>query len=113
MPIARGDKIVLTGGAGLVGLNLVVELRAAGYTQIVVIDKLGEKLDIIRPIHPEVRCVLADLAKPGGWEREFEGCSCAVLLQAQITGLSPEPFIRNNIEVTKLVLAALHARHVP
>jgi nucleoside-diphosphate-sugar epimerase len=60
--------------------------------------------------------VHADLAEPGsggGWEREFEGCACAVLLHAQITGLSAEPFVRNNIEATKLVLSALHAHRVP
>lgn len=112
MSIAKSDKIVLTGGAGLVGLNLVVELRAAGFTNLVVIDKLAENLGIIRRIHPEVRCVEADLAEPGPWERELEGCACAVLLHAQITGLSPEPFIRNNIDATKLVIAELRRHDV-
>jgi nucleoside-diphosphate-sugar epimerase len=113
MPISKTDKIVLTGGVGLVGLNLVVELRAAGYERIVVIDKLRENLDLLGRIHPEVRRVHADLADPGDWEKEFEGCACAVLLHAQITGLSSEPFIRNNIEATKRVLAALQAHAVP
>lgn len=105
---------MLTGGAGLVGLNLVVELRAAGYTQIVVIDKLRENLDLLRRIHPEVRCVHADLAEPSAtWERELEGCACAVLLHAHITGLSAAPFVRNNIDATRLILAALRAARVP
>jgi nucleoside-diphosphate-sugar epimerase len=113
MSIGKADKIVLTGGAGLVGLNLVVELRAAGFTRLVVIDKLADNLDLVRRIHPEVRCVEADLAEPGAWEAEFEGCACAVLLHAQITGLTSQPFVRNNIEATKLVIAALERRSVP
>jgi nucleoside-diphosphate-sugar epimerase len=107
VPEERAAKIVLTGGAGLVGLNLVVELRAAGFTNLVVIDKLAANLDIIRRLHPEVRRVVADLADPGAWQDEFKGCTIAVLLHAQITGLTLEPFVRNNIEATKRVLAAL------
>ncbi|MDQ0587772.1 nucleoside-diphosphate-sugar epimerase [Variovorax paradoxus] len=36
------NKIVLPGGAGLVGQNLVARLRAKGYSDIVVIDKHKE-----------------------------------------------------------------------
>jgi nucleoside-diphosphate-sugar epimerase len=112
MGIAKTDKIVITGGAGLVGLNLVVELRAAGYTNLVVIDKLDENLAIIERLHPEVRRVSADLAEPGAWEAELEGCACAILLHAQITGLTVEPFLRNNVEATKLVILALKKHRV-
>jgi nucleoside-diphosphate-sugar epimerase len=113
MGIAKSDKIVITGGAGLVGLNLVVELRAAGYENLVVLDKLDENLAIIAHLHPEVRRVSADLAEPGAWENEFAGAACAVLLHAQITGLTSAPFIRNNIEATKVVIAALKKHAVP
>jgi nucleoside-diphosphate-sugar epimerase len=113
MPIARTDKIVITGGAGLVGLNLVVELAAAGFSNVVVIDKLAANVALIAQLAPGVRRVVADLAEHGGWESELEGCRCAVLLHAQITGLTAEPFIRNNIEATKLVLAELERRGVP
>jgi nucleoside-diphosphate-sugar epimerase len=113
MPFAKTDKIVLTGGAGLVGLNLVVELAEAGFENVVVIDKLAENVELIRKLAPSVRRVVADLAEPGGWEQEFEGCACAVILHAQITGLTSEPFIRNNIHATKLVLAQLARHRVP
>jgi len=33
------QKIILPGGAGLVGQNLVARLKARGYTQLVVLDK--------------------------------------------------------------------------
>jgi nucleoside-diphosphate-sugar epimerase len=110
MAVAKTDKIVITGGAGLVGLNLVVELCEAGYTNLVVIDKLAHNLEIVRRLHPEVRRVVADLAEPGDWESEFAGCNCAVLLHAQITGLTSDPFVRNNIDATRRVISALQ-RH--
>jgi nucleoside-diphosphate-sugar epimerase len=113
MTPAKADKIVLTGGAGLVGLNLVVELRAAGFTHLVVIDKLAANLRILAKLQPEVRLVEADLAERGQWEKEFEGCACAVLLHAQITGLTSAPFVRNNIEATRLVVDALRRHSVP
>ena len=79
----------------------------AGFTNLVVIDKRAENVEIIARLQPQVRRVVADLAEPGRWEDEFDGCACAVLLHAQITGLTIEPFIRNNVEATKLVIAAL------
>jgi hypothetical protein len=39
------NKIVLPGGAGLVGQNLVAFLKEAGYSNIVVIDKHKKNLD--------------------------------------------------------------------
>src|ERR1700744_368231 len=114
MAIAKTDKIVITGGAGLVGLNLVVVLAEAGYTNLVVIDKLAANLEIIARLAPGVRRVVADLAEPGsGWEGEFAGCRCAIILHAQITGLTAAPFIRNNIDATKLVIAELKRQSVP
>jgi nucleoside-diphosphate-sugar epimerase len=113
MAIAKTDKIVITGGAGLVGLNLVVELAAAGFSNLVVIDKLGENVELLRQLAPSVRRVVADLAEPGGgWQSEFDGCACAVVLHAQITGLTSAPFLRNNIEATKIVIAELERRGV-
>ncbi|HEX7915704.1 NAD-dependent epimerase/dehydratase family protein, partial [Rudaea sp.] len=53
--IAKDAKIVLTGAAGLVGQNLVVELKAQGYTNLVAIDKHEYNLGILRQLHPDVR----------------------------------------------------------
>ena len=39
-------KIILPGGAGLVGQNLVACLKAKGYSNIVVIDKHRKNLEI-------------------------------------------------------------------
>jgi len=106
-------KIVITGAAGLVGQNLIVELKQQGYTQLVAIDKHAHNLDILQNLHPDVRVVLADLAEPGAWAGEFNGAACVVQLHAQITGKTTDLFVRNNITATSHVLKATQDAAVP
>ena len=106
-------KIVITGAAGLVGQNLVVELKDRGYTHLVAIDKHEHNLRILAELHPDVRTVRADLAEPGPWTDELEGAACLVQLHAQITGKTTDLFIRNNIEATRHVLGAVRRQAVP
>lgn len=107
------SKIILPGGAGLVGQNLVVHLKRAGYTNLVVLDKHKTNLEILRSLHPDITIEYADLAEPGEWERHFEGAAALVMLQAQIGAPTLEPFVRNNITSTKHVLAAIKRYNIP
>lgn len=106
-------KIVLPGGAGLVGQNLVTRLKAGGYNDIVVIDKHRKNLDILRRLHPDVVAEYADLAEAGHWQNHFAGAEAVVMLQAQIGAPDAAPFIRNNIVSTDQVLAAIRQHDVP
>jgi len=58
-------KIVVTGAAGLVGQNLLVELKSRGYTRLFAIDKHEHNLEILRRLNPDVDAMHADLAEPG------------------------------------------------
>ncbi|MCF7749383.1 NAD-dependent epimerase/dehydratase family protein [Bacillus subtilis subsp. subtilis] len=109
----KNDKIVLTGAAGLVGQNLIVEMKQQGYTQLVAIDKHAHNLDILRQLHPDVTTIHADLAEPGTWAEAFQGARLVVQLHAQITGKTTELFVRNNQTATAHVLAACKAAAVP
>lgn len=106
-------KIVLPGGAGLVGQNLVAHMKRNGYTDLVVLDKHRRNLEILRRFHPDIVSEYADLAQSGVWERHFSGAKAVVMLQAQIGDLNPEPFIRNNIQSTDHVLGAIKRHGVP
>lgn len=107
------DKIVLVGAAGLVGQNLTVQLRQRGYHNLVAIDKHAYNLNILKQLHPEVTTVLADVAENGSWKTSLADAACLVMLQAQITGKHADLFVRNNIESTRQVLAAMHQHHIP
>lgn len=106
-------KIILPGGAGLVGQNLVARLKAKGYTNLVVLDKHKANLEVLRQFHPDMVIEYADLAEPGDWQQHFSGADTVVMLQAQIGDPNPEPFVRNNVTSTDCVLAAIKQHSVP
>jgi nucleoside-diphosphate-sugar epimerase len=110
---SNSGKILLPGGAGLVGQNLVARLRARGYTNLVVLDKHRTNLEILRRVQPDVVAEYADLAEPGEWSRHFEGAEAVVMLQAQIGGPVWDDFQRNNLDATRHILDAIRAHAVP
>lgn len=105
-------KIILPGGAGLVGQNLVARLKAKGYTDIVVLDKHRANVEVLRRMHPEVLTECVDLAEPGAWQAHFTGAGAVVMLQAQIGGTDYTEFERNNLIATRNVLEAIRAGQV-
>ena len=106
-------KIVLPGGAGLVGQNLVARLLAKGYTNIVVIDKHEANLAVLKQVQPGITTQLADLAVPGDWQKHFVDADVVVMLQAQIGGIDYQEFVRNNVDSTRLVLGQIKLNAVP
>jgi nucleoside-diphosphate-sugar epimerase len=109
----QDKKIILPGGAGLVGQNLVAHLKRRGYTQLVVLDKHEANLQVLRRMHPDIVVEHADLAEPGHWERHFEGAAALVMLQAQIGDPEPGPFERNNLQSTERILEQVRRHAVP
>jgi len=101
------SKICLPGGAGLVGQNLLIQLRSHGYSNITVIDKHKANIQILKTIHPEITIIEADLAESGRWESAVSDADVVVMLQAQIGAKHEEPFIRNNIVSTKNILSVM------
>ena len=109
----NSTRIVVPGGAGLVGQNLVARLKARGYTRLVVLDKHEANLEIMRGLHPDITAVYADLAEPGDWTRHFEGADVVVMLQAQIGAPTHQPFVRNTIDTTRRVLDLIEQYRIP
>ena len=113
--IAR-RKIVITGGAGLVGQNLILRLTAKGFGNIVAIDKHPTNVKILEKYHPGVRVIHCDLSEDsqtGAWESELAGCPALVIAHAQIGGVEPKEYVRNNVEATKRLLEAAVRHKVP
>lgn len=106
-------KIILPGGAGLVGQNLVARLLDKGFSNIVVIDKHAANLAILKHMHPDIRFECADLSRAGVWQNHFIGADVVVMLQAQIGGLFYQEFVSNNVTSTKLILEQIRINNIP
>lgn len=106
-------KIVITGAAGLVGQNLVQRMLREGFDEIVAIDKHKENAAVLQKLHPSVRVILADLAIDTGWEPELASCAALVIGHAQIGGLDPREFIKNNVRATERLVEAAASQRVP
>ncbi|WP_397456264.1 NAD-dependent epimerase/dehydratase family protein [Pseudomonas lurida] len=107
------SKIVLPGGAGLVGQNLIARLIAKGYKRIVVLDKHRANLATLKKVQPSIETVYADLAVAGDWQQHFAGADAVVMLQAQIGGNDFQEFVHNNIDSTRLILEQIKINHIP
>lgn len=106
-------KIVITGAAGLVGQNLIPRLEALQLGELIAIDKHPTNTATLRRLHPDLRVIHADLAEPGAWQNELEGCTHLVNAHAQIGGLYSAEYVRNNITATERVLEAALRYRVP
>ena len=111
--ISKTSKIIIPGAAGLVGQNLIVFLMKAGYTNLVAIDKHEINTKMLADLHPGVTVIQADLAEDGGWQTSLKDADMIIMLQAQIGGLTIEPFIRNNITSTENLLHSAKQYNVP
>ena len=100
------QRILVTGAAGLVGQNLIAQLARTGEFDLVAVDKHPQNTAILQRLHPQLQVITADLAEPGPWEDVAAASDAVVMLQAQIGGLDPEAFRRNNIVSTERVLAS-------
>jgi len=105
-------KIILTGGAGLVGQNLIIKLKNRGYFDITVIDKHHSNLNILREQHPDVKIIEDDLGFASDWNIAFNGADTVVMLQAQIGSNQSDLYYHNNIASTHNVLNAMKSNSV-
>lgn len=106
---SKNKTIILPGGAGLVGQNIVARLKERGYSKLIVLDKHRANLKILSEVQADISIEYADLAEPGDWQQYFQVDEEAVvvMLQAQIGGNDYQDFQRNNIDSTKLILDAI------
>jgi nucleoside-diphosphate-sugar epimerase len=106
-------KVIITGAAGLLGQNLIKRLVEKGFSNIVAIDKHIENVQVLRKLQPTIKIVLADLSISGDWEAELASCDALVIGHAQIGGLVHAEFVKNNVDATRLLLAAAGMHSVP
>jgi len=101
----KENKILITGGGGFVGRNLIRVMIKEGFKpeNIVVIDK--DNLNFIKKY--KVKIIFADLSEKGKWMNEFKNTDVVINLAAQISSPDYGPFKKNNIESTKNIIEAM------
>ena len=96
-------RIFVAGAAGLVGQNIIPRLKARNF-DVVAVDKAEGNAKILQQLNPDIKVLVEDMAEPGAWEAELAASDALIMLQAQIGGLDPLPFERNNIVSTERAL---------
>lgn len=101
-------KLIITGGAGFVGKNLIRVMMGQGFKpkEITVIDKDTRWISYLRNNYPDMTLIEADMADQGPWMDAFKNAKAVISLQAQIKAKTYEPFKRNCVDATRNVLAA-------
>ncbi len=99
------QRIIIPGGAGLVGQNLIVKLKESGYTDIVAIDKHPTNTLTLKKLHPDIKVYHSDLVTDTDWHESITDESIIVMLQAQIGSKKSDDFVKNNIVSTENVLS--------
>ena len=112
----KGSKILVTGGAGMIGSNLVARLIAIGY-KVTVIDNLWRgSIDNLKYTCKEdfdkVNIIIADLSVPGDWYQAFKDADCVYHLADIVAGIgyvfSNEGYLfRKNLLINSLVTQAV------
>ena len=105
-------KIIITGGAGIVGINLVKVLVEKNTSNIHVIDKNHYNLNLLKKLFPSITTHHYDLSKKGKWENIFVKKSHVFMLHAQISSLNWQDFKKNTIDSTQNVLIVIRKKGI-
>ena len=95
-------KVLITGGAGFLGINLIRSLKMRGVTEIV-------SYDIAEFDYPEkewVTVVREDIRHVEPLREAMKGCDCVVHCAAALPLYSPEDIVSTDVEGTRNVMQA-------
>lgn len=70
----------------------------------VYIDKDPKRIALLHALHPDVLAVVGDLAEPGSWQEQVRAHDTIVVLHAHVTATHAEPYERNTVRATRLLL---------
>ncbi|WP_036963511.1 NAD-dependent epimerase/dehydratase family protein [Promicromonospora kroppenstedtii] len=107
-------RVLVTGGAGFIGREVVAELSARG-DDVVVLDSLREDVHGPAAVADE-RTVVGDVRDPGAVERALTGCDAVVHLAAKVgLGVSLadiDDYVSSNDLGTAVLLRAAEVPHI-
>ncbi|OGJ46962.1 NAD-dependent dehydratase [Candidatus Peregrinibacteria bacterium RIFOXYA12_FULL_33_12] len=109
----KNIKIIIPGAAGLVGQNLIFQLKGKGYKNIIGIDMHKKNLRILKKLHPDITTIESDISSDSKYEKYCKNADIIIMLQAQITAKNKELFIKNNIVSTEKIIKTAKKYNIP
>ena len=107
-PPATGERVLITGGAGFLGINLTRYLIERGYE----ISSLDLAPFDYADCRDKVRAVVGDIRKRGDVDRAMEDVDLVVHTAAALPLYTPEDIFSTDIEGSRTVFESAHAHEV-
>lgn len=104
-------KILITGGSGFLGINLIRHLRGKGVEEIRVLDIAP--FDYPERTEPWLKFTLGDVRDINAVEKCVEGCDLVVNTAAALPLYPPEDIFSTEVDGARNVLAACKKFNVP
>ena len=101
-------KVLITGGSGFLGINLIRHLRHQGITDITVLDLV----EFDYPERDQVNAVIGDIRKVEDVQKVMKGVDWVVHTAAALPLYTKEEIYSTDIEGTQLLLKEAQAAHV-
>ncbi len=95
-----GKKVLITGGSGFLGINLIRYLRNHGITDITVLDLV----EFDYPERGEVNAIIGDIRKPEDVRKAMKDADWVIHTAAALPLYTKEEIISTDIEGTRLLL---------
>lgn len=93
-------KVLITGGSGFLGINLIRYLRHQGITDITVLDLV----EFDYPEKDDVNAVVGDIRIPEDVKKTMEGCDWVIHTAAALPLYTKEEIFSTDIEGTRLLM---------
>jgi nucleoside-diphosphate-sugar epimerase len=104
----KKQKVLVTGGSGFLGINLIRHLHSKGYELV--------NLDIAEFDYPDMKGIIkdvrGDIRKEADVERAMEGVDFVVHCAAALPLYSPQDIYTTDVEGTRMLLEVAHRHNV-
>lgn len=110
------EKVIITGGSGFIGSNLVDSILAKGANVIVIDNFSTGRIQNLDHVKDRIKIINRDIAEPGDWQNQFEKIDYVFHLAALADIVpsieNPDFYYQSNVNGTFNVLEACRKYNV-
>ena len=106
--MSENKKVLITGGAGFLGINLIRHLQSKGVGEIISLDRL----DFDYPERDQITTITGDIRDTNVVAKAMEGVDWVVHTAAALPLYTEEEIMTTDVEGTRNLVSAAHAAGV-